>query len=99
MTHARFEIIYEECTLATVTIRDLNGPKSVTNDAEAVVRTLHFAGLLTCQAPLKPGPRGLFYYDTSGQLDEIIHDGQGKFMGFRPGPRKSGPHTSQSKSD
>lgn len=57
--------------------RDTGGP-SITNDAEAVVRFLIARGKLT------PRMR-LFYYDTDGQLDELLHDGT-KFTGFAPGP-------------
>jgi hypothetical protein len=97
--HAKFEIVYEESTLAHITIRDLCGARSITNDAEAVVRVLHRAGLLTCEAPLRPGPRGLYYYETTGQLDEILHDGKGRFLGFKPGPRSTGSLTSQDQLD
>lgn len=49
---------------------------SITNDAENVV------------ADLLPALRGrrLFYYDTQGQLDELLVK-DGKFAGFAPGPR------------
>ncbi|MBE3109350.1 MAG: hypothetical protein IMZ46_02380 [Acidobacteria bacterium] len=64
-----------------VVIRDV-GPwdryLSVTNDAENVVREL--AG----NALLRPGRR-LFYYDSDGQLDEILFK-DGQFVGFAPGP-------------
>lgn len=60
----------------SITIRDLDrGSKSVTNDAEAVVvEMLLKYGL---------GTRRLFYYDSSGRLDEIRHDGRA-FLGFAP---------------
>jgi hypothetical protein len=61
-------------------IRDI-GPwdqhSSVTNDAENVVYDLiHNDGLL------KPGMR-LWYYDSEGQLDELVVVG-GLFCGFGP---------------
>lgn len=60
-----------------VVIRDL-GPwdeyLSVTNDAEQVVEEL---------APTLLGRR-LFYYDSAGQLDELIVK-DGKFHSFAPG--------------
>lgn len=64
----------------SITIRDEGGPTnaSVTNDAENVVQemlTLH--GL---------GERRLFYYDSQGDLDEIVVV-SGEFAGFRRGPR------------
>lgn len=46
---------------------------SITNDAEAVVHELHKQGL---------GKRKLFYYDSEGKLDELLHDGKGNFIGF-----------------
>jgi hypothetical protein len=71
---------------SALTIQDM-GPwdrfKSVTNDAEGVVRDLLFVGLL------KPNQR-LFYYDSDGQLDELCHDGE-RFTGFKPGPRQDPP--------
>src|SRR5262245_512310 len=47
---------------------------SVTNDAENVVRAV--ADLL--------GPRRLFYFDSIGQLDELVVV-NGRFAGFRAG--------------
>jgi hypothetical protein len=80
MRAANFEIVSAED--GNLTIRDL-GPWSkhptVTNDAEAVVKRLVRHGIL------KAGMR-LFYYDSEGRLDEILHDGE-KFTGFAPGLR------------
>lgn len=63
-------------------IRDI-GPwdthPSVTNDAENVVQELVREGML-------PVGRRLFYYDSDGQMDEILVKG-GTFVGFAPGPR------------
>lgn len=73
-----------DSTRGELVIRD-DGPhdrhKSVTNDAENVVRELHGAGQL-------PPGRKLLYFDSQGDLDEIKHDGQGGFIGFAPGPRR-----------
>ena len=81
---ARFVIIPSESDAKKLTIQDvghLRG-KSVTNDAEAVVESLTREGLL-------PADRRLFYYDSDGQLDEIVHK-DGAFVGFAPGPGKEG---------
>ena len=55
------------------------GPHSsfltITNDAENVVADL---------APMLKGRR-LFYYDSEGQLDELLVK-DGRFAGFAPGP-------------
>jgi hypothetical protein len=55
-----------------VVLRD-TGPwdqyKTITNDAEAVVE--HFR------------PRQVLYYDSEGELTEIVVDGEGKVVGFR----------------
>lgn len=66
---------------STLIIRDVghNDHRSVTNDAEKVVADLVASG------DLPPGRR-LFYYDSEGQLDELLVR-DGKFAGFRPGPR------------
>ena len=51
---------------------------TVTNDAEAVVADLHESGLL--------GTKQLYYHDSDGTLDELRHDGAGKFLGYASGP-------------
>lgn len=61
----------------TVVIRDRcndMGTMTVTNDAEAVVANLHRQ---------YPGRR-IFYYDTDGRRDELLHD-KGAFRGFCSG--------------
>lgn len=65
---------------SSVTIRDVGHEthRSVTNDAENVVATL--AGQL--------GTRRLFYYDSMGNLDELLVK-DGRFAGFAPGPRRA----------
>lgn len=51
---------------------------SVTNGAEYVIENLDHLGLLA--------NRRVFYYDTEGQLDELLVR-NGRFAGFAPGPR------------
>jgi len=64
-----------------IVIRD-EGPwdrhLTITNDAEAIVAGLHESGSLR--------GRKLLYYDSDGQLDELVHEG-GRFVRFAPGPR------------
>lgn len=72
---AKFEIVLAK--QAVVAIRDLDEGKSVTNDAERVVRFLHKQGML-------PPGRRLIYQDTMGRWDELEHDGAGRFTGFHP---------------
>ncbi len=55
---------------------------TVTNDAENVVRELAAEGHLS-------NGRRLFYYDSEGQLDEILVK-DGVFVGFAPGPERQG---------
>lgn len=79
MKHCSFEVVLVERD--QVTVRDLNRGKSVTNDAAYVVRELLKAELLVPE-------RRLFYYDSDGNLDEILWEGAE--IAFRPGPgRKS----------
>lgn len=75
---AEYEVVTS--TPDTLTIRDVGGSRclTVTNDAEAVVAALHADGGL--------GTRKLLYYDSVGDLDELVHDGRGRFLGFAPGP-------------
>lgn len=56
----------------TIMIEDLDGPLSVTNDAEAVVEKLLE----------RYGDKRIFYYDTQGELSELTHDGE-RFTGFK----------------
>jgi len=60
-------------------IRDI-GPwdqhRTVTNDAEWVVETLAKDHAL--------GDRRLFYLDSEGQIDELLHSA-GRFTGFKAG--------------
>jgi Mg2+/Co2+ transporter CorC len=77
---AQFTVI--EVSDNVLQIRD-DGPwdryPTVTNDVEAVVADLHAKCLL--------GRRRLLYADSNGDVDEIRHDGAGRFLGFAPGPR------------
>lgn len=73
----RAKFIVEKDTPTSLTISDIGSDTvSVTNDAEAVVLYLHGQGM---------GVRRLFYYDSEGHLDELVHDGNGKFLSFGPG--------------
>ena len=75
---ANFEIVGVESTHERLIIRDV-GPwderLTVTNDAENVVRDLAATGALRSD-------RRLWYYDSTGRLDEILH-ADGVFVGFR----------------
>jgi hypothetical protein len=75
VSRARYAIVSVKG--GVVTIRDLNIGRSVTNDAEAVVEEL----------VARWGDQRIMYYDSSGQLDELLHRG-GQFTGFAPGPRR-----------
>ena len=73
MPRARFFVEREDAD--SVTIADVGETcMSVTNDVEAVVKDLHDRGVLK--------GRRLFYHDSTGSLDELKHDGKGKFTGF-----------------
>jgi len=66
----------------TVLIKDLSNQYnkyiSITNDAENVVEYLTKAGILNKK-------RRLFYIDTEGDVDELVHDGNGTFIKFKTG--------------
>ena len=72
--HAIFSIVQNIASLPLV-IKDENCGKSVTNDAEYVTQTLFDMGWL-------PNGRRLFYYDTDGSLDELMHE-NGVFKDFK----------------
>jgi hypothetical protein len=75
LRRARYEVV--RTMPEAVLIRDL-GPHdqflTVTNAAEEVVEEMYAA------ETLKPGQR-LFYYDSEGDVDEIVHE-DGRFVGF-----------------
>ncbi len=66
-------------------IRDIGGDGylTVTNDAEGVVKKLVKLELLT-------DDKRLLYYDSDGQLDEILVE-DGEFSGFAPAPKDYQP--------
>lgn len=66
-----------EATNTAVFIVDLArtcGTMSVTNDAESVVKIV----------ASEYGNRRIFYRDTCGRWDELVHD-NGRFLRFAPG--------------
>ena len=65
----------------TIYIVDLNGPRSITNDAERVV-----VDLLAEYDRFKD----IIYRDSTGQWDELQHDGT-KFTGYGPGVAQGEP--------
>lgn len=75
--HANFKIVQN--LPDRLVILDLGGGMSITNDAEWVVSQLVDESF--------PGPknRRLFYYDSVGDLDELVIV-MGKFYAFEPGP-------------
>lgn len=76
---ASFEIV--SVAEDVITLRDLDGPVSVTNDAEAVVASvIEWKGAFNNAGR----PYRIFYFDTSGDRDELVHD-RGKFLRFAPG--------------
>jgi hypothetical protein len=64
----------ESINLNLILIRDLNGPKSVTNDAEGVIKDIS-----------PPKDCRVFYVDSDGMVDELKHDGAGNFVAFHYG--------------
>jgi len=79
MRNASYSIVESESTAKVLVIRD-DGPwnehSTVTNDVDNVVAELHESGQLAF--------RRLFYYDSDGRRDEIVHE-NGVFRGFLPG--------------
>lgn len=68
---SRYDVVKHDET--AVWIVDRNGPLSVTNDAEGVCAelALHYMG------------SRIFYRDSDGNWDELVHD-CGAFTGFKP---------------
>lgn len=85
MGRANYVIVEDDfLNLEPLVIKDV-GPwdkyMTVTNAAEETVAELIGDGHL-------PEGRRLFYYDSEGQLDELLIK-DGKFAGFAPGPQKN----------
>lgn len=76
IVRAEYEVIYPGPQFCVIRDDCGSAAVSVTNDADAVVANLQRHGWLD-------GHLKLYYYDTAGQLDELRHDNQGKFLGFR----------------
>lgn len=75
---ARYNIV--SVTDDVILIEDLDGPVSVTNDAEAVVENLiAWKGKFTEQGK----PFRIHYIDTMSNRDELVHK-NGVFTGFAP---------------
>lgn len=87
MTHAQYAIVEDDfLRKQPLVIRDI-GPwdqhPTITNDAEHVVERLIIDGHL-------PPGRRLFYYDSEGDLGELLIE-DNRFAGFAPGPRRAAP--------
>lgn len=70
---ATYDVVEVSAERRALWLVDLDGPRSVTNDAERVCEEL---------SHLYPGSR-LFYRDTDGNWDELVHDA-GRFLRFAP---------------
>ena len=78
--HAEFSVI--RATNDYIFIKDNGGEKwgiskSITNDAHFVVMQLSMQYNGVCGR--------IFYIDTTGQIDELLHNGKGRFTGFKAG--------------
>jgi hypothetical protein len=74
--HAAYEVITANAQFIYLEDTGHNQFKTVTNDAAYVLAELNEA--------YGPGSRRIFYKDSSGEIDEIIHK-NGVFTGFRHG--------------
>lgn len=73
MGRCRYYIEIE--TEASITITDIGIGMSVLAELGEVVKELHKTGILKTKK--------LFFYDHNGRLDEVMHDGKGKYKGIR----------------
>lgn len=72
----RIETDFSDMALVIKDVGPWDSYLSVTNAAETVTEELFRAGRL-------PNGRRLFYYDTEGHLDELVHK-EGRFIRFAP---------------
>lgn len=82
MPGSRFQIVSSTLTDGefVILIEDLNGRKSITNDAEDVVKTM--IKWRHDHLPSTPKPFRIHYIDSDGRRDELLHDGT-KFINFK----------------
>jgi hypothetical protein len=74
MFHAEYAVLKE--TAEYIYIKDIGDGRTITNDAEFVLEELRAEHAL--------GDRRVFYTDTEGQTDELVHEG-GRFLSFKFG--------------
>lgn len=73
---------YADEVVEVVIIRDLNrGRKSVTNDAENVLAAID------SDLPRSIGDYPVVYYDSDGELDQLLVSGKGELEGYAVLPR------------
>ena len=73
----------EKITDSYILLKDLSNSfnsKTITNDAEDVVKHFYKLGLLE--------NKKLYYIDTDGFTSEITHDGKGNFIWFESIPKE-----------
>lgn len=76
---AEFSILAETDRVVLIADQDRDHAPSVTNDAERVVPRVD-------QAVGGLGTRRLYYMDSAGDFDELVHNDKGHFVRFAPGP-------------
>lgn len=77
MASAQYTMVESKSNKKVLVIKDIGNhrvQKTITNDAEQVVRRIF---------PVLAG-RKLYYIDSEGKMDEIIIDITGRFLGFAP---------------
>ena len=77
MVHSNFIISHETTEYMYIIDRGQQKNRSVTKDAENVVKHLY--------EKFKLGNRRLIYSDSEGNDDEMLHDGKGNFKGLKAG--------------
>lgn len=76
-----YSVVYKSSNLDILVLRDENRGVSITNDADNLVLDLYKNKMMESFTQL-------YYYDSEGQLDQILHQ-NGRFQGFSPGPGRT----------
>lgn len=77
MIRCSYSVVFSDNARNMLVLRDLNDGMSITNDVDNLVLHLRNTGQIHSETVL-------YYYDSEGRLDQILHDGR-KFCGFTPG--------------